>query len=586
MADQSINTVVEVKLNGKPLTVPREFFDVSVKASFDQNPQANLTTEEFTFVLDAFKEINSWIDNGLRSGVGIFEGMPITITARGKDSSLLAFNGIVDLQNALIIDQELGEIKAKLRQDNSLNNLSDLLEPLDFGFLLAEGVITEEDYVDIEYVIDKPNTAQEIIITLLTAYLLQKQLQDSIKDIAEQIAIVAGIAASGFTGPIGASIYAVAVAILEIAYAIAILALLVALAVDMIRLLTQPLRTHKGIQLKTLLEKTCEYLGFTLETTIEDLDNLVYLASNITTDDNEGTIFIQTLGSIEEGIPNSRDFGYTCTEIFQLTRDLFNARFLIVENTIQLHTESSPFWIKSSSFKKPDILQGPFRYNTEDIRSSIKISFLTDITDEYTIENFTGTVFQVLTDANTVLVANNKTIKNTDFINIPLALGNRKDQLSVFDEVLADFAGVFDRLINFFGGNSNLKKSITSKIGVLKVSSNNHTIPKLLWLDGGRIPENQRELFSAKTLYEKYHIEKSFVSNNFSRQRKVFENERIPFGFNDFVKVLDNSYFRDTQGKLGKILSLEWNMNKDFAVISYWISNPYTKNLKETFIEP
>ena len=147
-------------------------------------------------------------------------------------------------------------------------------------------------------------------------------------------------------------------------------------------------------------------------------------------------------------------------------------------------------------------------------------------------------------------------------------------------------AGVFDKISKVFGGNSNLKNRITEKIGVLKVSFNNHAVPKLLWIEGNRIPSNHRELFSAKTLWNKFHVEKSFVQNNFQRQRIMFENERIPFGFDDFTQVVNNSFFQDQQGKLGKLITLEWTMNKDFAIISYWQSQVYTKNLKETFIEP
>ncbi|MCG8615229.1 MAG: hypothetical protein MI802_03355, partial [Desulfobacterales bacterium] len=73
---------------------------------------------------------------------------------------------------------------------------------------------------------------------------------------------------------------------------------------------------------------------------------------------------------------------------------------------------------------------------------------------------------------------------------------------------------------------------------------------------------------------------------NFSRQRRYVENEVIPFGLSDFVTLLNNAYFRDENGKVGKIVSIEWVMSKDFATISYWLQEIYTNNLKETFVEP
>jgi len=576
-----------IKLNGKTLQVPREFFDVAIKASFDQNPQANLTTDSFTFILDAAKEIQSHIDGGLKSGVGIFEGIPITISATGNNNSISVFNGILDLQDSTNINNELGQIEAKLKQDNGLNNLEDQIEALDFGFLLDLGIIKESDFVDVDYVVIKPNSTLEAITMLITIYLLSQQLIETIKSISDQVAIIAGISVSGLPGPIGAAVYGVAAAIAQVIFAAALLLLIIKLGLQLIELLVQPKRTHKAITVRTLLEKTCEKIGYGFNTTIADLDNLVYLPSNNNPDDYKESIFIQTPGTIEQGIPNVTDFGYTCTELFQLARMLFNGRFLIEKDTVEFHTESSEFWIKRSTWIKPDVLkeQG-FRFNTDELLSSININFQTDITDEYTIDEFKGTVFQVLTDAKTVNILRNKTIKNAEQVSIPCALGARKEKLNGFEKLLAEMAGTFDRISKIFGGNSNLKGKITEKVGVLKVSFNNHAVPKLIWLEGNRMPSNHRELFSAKTLWNKYHVEKSFVQNNFERQRVVFENERIPFGFEDFTQVVNNSYFQDVNGKLGKILTLEWTMNKDFAIISYWQSEPYTKNLKEIFIEP
>lgn len=576
-----------IKLNGKTLAVPREFFDVAVKASFDQNPQANLTTDSFTFVLDAAKEIQTHIDNGLKSGVGIFEGMPIEISATGRNKSIAVFNGILDLQNNAVINNELGQIEATIKQDSGLNNLEDQIEALDFGFLLDIGVIKESDYVDVDYVVIKIDSSLEAITMFITIFLLSKQLIESIKSITEQVGTIAGILASGVSGSIGAAIYAIAVAIAEVIFAAAILALIIKLGEALLELLIQPKRTHKAISVKILLEKTAQHIGYKFNTTIADLDNLVYLPSNTSTDDYGDSIFLQIPGTIKEGIPNATDFGYTCPEMFALARMLFNGRFLIDKDTLEFHTESSDFWIKRATWIKPDtLLSEGFRFNTDEIKSSININFQTDITDEYTIEEFKGTVFQVLTDAKTVINVRNKTIKNADLVSIPCALGTRKERLNGFEKLLSEMAGLFDKVAKSFGGSSNLKGRITDKVGVLKVSFNNHAVPKLLWLEGNRMPSNHRELFSAKTLWEKYHVEKSFVQNNFDRQRVMFENVRIPFGFDDFTEVVNNSYFHDTEGKLGKIMTLEWTMNRDFAIISYWQSQPYTKNLKEIFIEP
>jgi hypothetical protein len=585
-----MSTSASITINGKSSNPPRSFFDVSIQANFGANIQANINTEEFTFILDEYSEIIEWIENGKKSGVGIFEGIPIKINTTDGVSVIEAFNGIIDLQDNLQIFPNLGEIKAKLRQDNGLNQLQELIEPLDYGYLRSLGVIKPSDYNSVDYVVVRPDATLESITILITAYLLSKQLKDTIKELAESVATVAGIAASGLSGPIGAAIYAVAVAIAQAIYAAAILILLINLATDLFNLIIQPKRTHKCISFYKLLQKTCEYIGLRFNSTIEELNSYYYLPSNINTDDREGTIFIKKYATITEGIPNVRDFGYSCPEMFQLVRDVFEGRFAIIDDTVQFHSENSDYWIKESGYVKPDaksdVRGSSFRYNTDEMISSYLIQFQTDIADSYTIENYQGTSYQVLTDAKTVNEAKNKTIKNAKQLTLPIALGNRKDTLNGFEKLAASLAGIVDEITKVFGGGSNFKKKIKNREGLLKVADNNHNIPKLLYLEGSTIPKNHREKLSAKVLWDKFHNYNSFVDNNFGKQRRVIVGERIPFGFPDYQKVTRNSYFKDENGKQGKIMKLEWVFNRDYAVIDYWLPEVYTNNLTETKIEP
>ncbi len=151
---------------------------------------------------------------------------------------------------------------------------------------------------------------------------------------------------------------------------------------------------------------------------------------------------------------------------------------------------------------------------------------------------------------------------------------------------MRDLAGFMDSVINNLGGSSDFAQGIEEKIGMMKVTNNNHSIAKLVYLKGGKIPSNHRQLFSAKVLYEKYYNYTSFVQNNFGRQRLVFEQVVVPFGLAEFLELINNSYFYDNQNRLGKIENIEWNIMKDTAKIDYWIKQVYAPNLKETFLEP
>ena len=69
-------------------------------------------------------------------------------------------------------------------------------------------------------------------------------------------------------------------------------------------------------------------------------------------------------------------------------------------------------------------------------------------------------------------------------------------------------------------------------------------------------------------------------------QKLIYNNIKIPFGFDDFLNTINNAYFTDKFGESGKFIKSTWRLNSDYAVVDYWIRSVYTTNLKETFIEP
>jgi hypothetical protein len=120
---------------------------------------------------------------------------------------------------------------------------------------------------------------------------------------------------------------------------------------------------------------------------------------------------------------------------------------------------------------------------------------------------------------------------------------------------------------------------------VLKQTQNWHSIPKLLYLKGGKLPINQRDLWSAKHLYDSFLNYNSFVANNWQGQKAVYNNVEIPFGIEDYKQLTVNPYFL-FEGAVAKITNFTWTTGRDKATISFWVRERYTTNLKETFINP
>ena len=579
MAVLSKSASIREYLNGIKVNSSVEWRDVEVLASFDNATGLNISVERLLFTRLAAGIINSEVNKG-----NIFEGIAYDLEIFNKDF-VTQYNFWLDLTDDLVLFPDRGEIEAKAVLRDGQQQLDDRLSAITYEYLVEIGVITNEDYVDVEYVVQKVVEALEIAISFIIIYIITIATIQKGKDLAKDIATGSGIAAAGFTGSLGNAIFTILAIIVEVSTQALVVVSTLNLVQDFFSYFIQPVRTHKAIYLKTLLSKAAQQLGYGFETDITDFDNIVYLPSNPNTDDIDSKGIISKVGSITRGIPNAQDFGYTASEAYELATNYFNGIYQVSNGNIQFRSENSEYWVKQSDYILPSVKATTKRWNTNEFFANRLFAFRTDITDDFTIDNFKGTNYTVNTDLINVKNSDSKFTKGFDEVRLPVALGSRKDKLTPLEGVLKTLASVADSAINVFGGNSNLSNLVKTRIGKLKVSNNNHQIPKLLWLENGSIPSDHRDKLSARASWEKYWIYKSFVSNNFNGQKAVYQDIEIPFGYEDFLKVSQNSYFRDLEGRTGQIVKLAWNAGQQKATVDYWIREVYTQNLKETYYE-
>lgn len=572
-------------LAGQPISAPVEWADIEIAASFDGDAvQPSIAADRFTFVNEARAVVKSWIAAGLSGGVGIFQGPSFRIEAVADSGAVSIFDGYLDLTD-LVDFPEQGRLDCGIKKKDGTGSIEDRLAAVTYGYLYDQAWITDSDFVDIRYVVVRQIEAEELATTAIMAFLLSKTLAEQVEKTAKDIATASGILAAGVTGTLGAAIYAIAVVAIDIIYSAALLVALLKIGGEILNAFLPIPRTHKAIRLRKLLEVAAAYAGYSFDTDIDDLDHLVYLPSNTSVDQPNAAGFLGIPGTIKKGIPNSSDYGYTVAEVFALCKDMFNARFAVLNGVLQLRSKNSPFWVRSASWQLPDVLAGAQKFNTSELAANRIIAFDTDIQDSWTIDEFRGTNYEIITTPIAETDAKARSIKGLEEIRLQICLGSRKGQLTALEKALKAFAVGIDALANLFGGNSALANQIAASVNILRVSNNNHSKPKLLWIQNGTIPANHRDLFSAKTLWEKYHIEKSFTANNGIGQKYVYESVRIPFGLVDYIALNENSYIATTKGQ-SKVADLNWRIGSDYAVISYWVRQRYTSNLQETYIEP
>lgn len=576
------DTKITISLNGDDSSQVRELHDIELLATFENgNAQANISITEFEFVNDFAKDIRSWIDNGLTNGVGIFEGIPLSVTINGASPNYLAFDGYLDMTDEFeIVNPTL--VKGKIKKDSGLQNLDDLASGLTFQFLFESGFLTLGDMEYIPYVIEKEFDPIAFLLLAFTIYSLSVQIIDLIKSIAQAIS-------NGITAPIQFA--------LEIIYAIALIGYLTILIIDFVRMIVEPVRFTRGIRLKTLLEKGSSYLGYGYNSTISEIfDNRIMLIpSKNSVDQNEnatkqraGTVIFQT----GLGIPNARDFGYTFGEILQLVNKTFNAKLGIKNGIIEHHSLNSSWWVQQSTYQMPDILQESQKFNTDELSSNFLISFTPDSQDINVLENYKGTSYEVITTPINISNQKNVSLKGLEEIDIPYSLGVRKTKQNFIEEILDDLIGISQDFINEINSitpaNQTQLPNIAGRIGSVKFETNFLNVPKMLYLNNAnQLDINYNDLWSAKVLWNKYYVKNSFVGFGFTNtnQWRIFEGVKVPFGFSDFLKLIDNSYFYDVNGDVGQVIKIQWSVSKDFAIMDYKINKIYTKNLTETFIE-
>jgi hypothetical protein len=577
-------------INGKPVTEPTEWKDIQFKAAYGTNSnQPSIESDRFTLVLDACREVLNHVNSGK-----IFEELPVEMSF----DNYQLFEGFVDTSEELeFIEPSFGanneepiQVSAKFKKDDAIQYFVEKLNGVSYGSLLEDGTITESDFATIDTIVRKRANFLEVAITIVTIYLLKKQIQDTIRKTIESIQDVIAIATGGITGGIAAAVYSIALAILQVAYSVVLLALLTNLVTQIIFLLVPPRVKNKGMSFKKLLSKACEKFGYTLQTNITDLDLYHYLPSKPYQNSEHieqkvVDFFLPVNRPNKVGIPSTSDYGYLLNEFFDLCTKMFNARTDVVGDTVFFYNADDEFWFSQSTFTPPINLKfDSKRFNTEDLPQTRMLSFTTDVLDDWTIENYTGTAYEIKTETAT---GNLGTIKGLDRIDFPLCLPNSKTKRNGLEEIVYQMAKFADSLVKVLGQKSSFAADFDQAVNnKLLVASNSFNIPKVVPLQGRNVPANHREICSAKYLYEKYHFGKSFVLGEKLGQKVLYSNVSIPFNIDNLQETINNGSFILNDGRKARFVELTYLLGQDTAQADIEVQEVYTDRLKELYYEP
>lgn len=558
--------------------------------------QPSINVENVTLVNDQGTELRERILNGLNGGVGVFEGEPSRFEISENGNSI-NFNGYLDFTNNL---EFIGrsEVSASFKLEQGVDWLNDTAAGFSYRYLYDIGVITDSDFVDIPYVLNYIPDGTQLVILAISIYSLTRELIENIKSISEGIkdltnavtpvvGVSAGLGAGVVTAyDIGDIIAAALSLAIKIAFAIALVYAIIELLTQVRGQLMPLKRYHRGIPVKTLFSKACEFLNLKLESSL--LDNLdvggqrwVYMPTkskigSLKTNDR----------TTENGLPLANSIMDTFEGVIQTYSNAFNADFIIKDGVFKFEridklNNSSTYTIPNT-FTDQNKLQDITGLNTNEVISNYVINWAYDSLDLNTLDNQEGRIFQGQLQAKKVNNPNLRNLKGFKQVSIPMAQAVRKNKLTVIEEVVKFVTQIGDSLTGQLGKATSLTSKINNRIGVMHLSNHITSTDKIVIMAGSKLAKNQRDITNAGKLWDEYHYINSFAPNKDGEhsQYYLYEAKEIPFSVQNLLSLIDGGSVETQYGERAKIEVLEYSPRKNKASIKYRVNRLYDNNLE------
>lgn len=558
---------------------PMEWKNFSMNVSFEEG-QERLSSDNFTWVGDNAELINEYVEGG-----GIFEGLPYQIRFTCDNTQYTLFDGCLNTasnENKYSCE----EVEIGILERGKIDFVNETADSFRFEYLFAirqtpavPGQIDYSDFIDIWYVQGQYPQKFEILISSLTLFVTIKETVETIKRIADVIAEAFSVPSGGVTSALQLIYLAVYLGLIIVA--------LIDLLQKLINLIFPFVYFHRGMYVRTLFEKGCEYLGLNFSSTIFDVGGIGR---------DEYVMPEKNVEGIKVGY-NSLEVGYyegTFGDLIRAYTEKFNADVKVIGNT--LYFEREDFFSEQSTFIIPSVYQKPsnsFSYNASDVAANYVISYQYDSADLNNLSKRDGSQFTARIEPNTVVNRQNVLIKNLQERNIPFTLPYVKTTQSELETIMSNvfngFANVINAVASVISPQSTPIPSIPpgGHINVLILDTHLTTAPKVgIYLGGGKThPSSISNFLNAANLWGGFHAVRSAkgVPPFQPNQWKIYEGFEIPMCCEDFLAIKDNNYAK-YQGNDAKILKMEWVPYDGVAKIDFMVRNTYAPDLKLTTI--
>jgi hypothetical protein len=331
-------TVINMTLNGIPISTIRGLDGLELNAVYDISPRASINLDSVIFC-NSDKSQNSDILRNAHDTLPT-EGALFEFEITDFVNSY-AFKFICDYNRYKILSPS--ETEVGLFLEDSENSLIQYRgADINMAFLEDAGYLNSTHYVNFPYLVKNRKTGLEKIQLLSITFVTTKTLYD---EVFKLIAIATDIS----------TILGSVIGVINLAQTLAALVLTVNRLVNLIKEAREtfipPIRYHSAISLKTYLTQAFNYLGYSVVFGTWS-ENPILIPSKL---DEIGLKTPET--TLEQsGILKPNNFGYNLAEAIELALKLCNGEIMIKESVVYLRPKSDPFWILGSGYIMPDTL--------------------------------------------------------------------------------------------------------------------------------------------------------------------------------------------------------------------------------------
>lgn len=539
---------------------PRNLLDIGVVSDFTNRPdELSLNVDKLVLPREAL----GIIQNHLQTQ-GVFEGIPYRVEmAQG-----VVLQYYVDLtENAVFRDFEIEvTIKRRIAKDSFFENA----DGTSFELMASKGV--QFQFIDVPYLIIRDNLEESFVQLAISTYLMTKELIQAAKDLGTAITDFIQATVGSPVPPLGAVISLGIKVIIQAAYTAAVFIAVGELASQLIQVYFPSVRYLKACKVKELISKGCQFLGYQFQSNL--LDNfsgatilpVPLVKEKLSIFDNLSNSL--TGVAFTKGYPTAQDSTPTLGSLIAAIETQCNAETKVVNGIVQL--ERRDYWqnLTPNAILPALVLQAErqdeYTLNTSDIWKRYYIHYQYDTSDIHTMDFFEPTDAEYSTEPANVVNADLVSIKGLHDVNIPFALGVRKNKLNFVEKTAKVFFVLIDAVMSIFGNGANFAGTIDDRIGILQISQQFFTQTKFLYLIGNKQPSNYVSFVSAAGLWEKFH----FINQIQLYQFQVRSDVRTRISESDFVALLNNNY-ATIDGVNCEILRIEYIDEKSFAKINY-----------------